>query len=356
MSPITLAVLPGDGIGPEVIAQALKLLKAIETKTDFSFEYHTADIGGAALEKYGTPLPDDTLALAMKADAVLLGAVGDPKWDAIDPAKRPEKGLLKIRKEMGLYANIRPTKLFHSLLFASTLKPEILEGVDILTVRELTGGIYFGEPREKTKDYALDTLVYHRHEIERIAIVAFEQARLRKKRVCSVDKANVLASSQLWREVVEEVAQDYPDISLSHLYVDNAAMQLLLNPRQFDVILTENMFGDILSDEASMLIGSLGMLPSASLGDNKRSLFEPSHGSAPQFKGQNKVNPIATLLSVAMMFSCRLAAPEVAQDIEQAIDQVLTHNIRTFDIAQAHSTVVGTSEMTDAIIAAYKKI
>lgn len=351
-----IAVLPGDGIGPEIVAQGMKVLKAFESKFGTSFELEYAPIGGAGVDTAGVPLPEATLKLAHEADAVFLGAVGDYKYDNLDPKIRPEQGLLQIRKALELYANLRPVKAYSALLHASTLKPEIVNGIDIMIVRELTGGLYFGQPRGVEADRGFDTMVYSRNEVERIARVAFELARQRGKNLCSVDKANVLSTSQFWRSVVLEVAKDYADVELSHMYVDNAAMQLILNPRQFDVILTENTFGDILSDEASMLTGSLGMLPSASLGTGKNAMYEPSHGSAPQFAGQNKVNPIATIMSVVMMLEHSFGMSREAQQIEQAMVQVLESGFRTFDIADANSTVVSTSDMGDRITAALLKL
>ncbi|WP_303675169.1 3-isopropylmalate dehydrogenase [Vampirovibrio chlorellavorus] len=362
MSPThKIAVLPGDGIGPEIMEQAVKVLKAVEQKFNLRFELTYAPMGGAGIEAAGVPLPPETLKLAQESDAVLMGSVGDFKYDTLDPKIRPEQGLLQIRKALGLYANLRPVKGYKCLAHVSTLKPEVVTGIDVMVIRELTGGIYFGQPRARegsgSQEKAYDTLVYTQPEIERIARIGFESARSRRKQLMSVDKANVLASSQLWRDVVNTVAKDYPDVALSHMYVDNAAMQLILNPRQFDVILTENMFGDILSDEASMLTGSLGMLPSASLGERKASgqrnaLYEPSHGSAPQFAGQNKVNPIATILSLAMMLEYSFGYAPAASQIDAAIEQVLEAGYRTFDIMGEGATEVGTAELGDRIAAA----
>jgi 3-isopropylmalate dehydrogenase len=359
MSPAhKIAVLPGDGIGPEIIAQAIKVLNAFEQKFNVTFALEYAPIGGAGIDSAGTPLPDSTLKLAQESDAILMGSVGDYKYDNLDPKIRPEQGLLKIRKALGLYANLRPVKGYPCLAHVSTLKAEVVSGIDVMVVRELTGGIYFGQPRGRegsgAEEKAYDTLVYTRHEIERIARVGFEMAMSRQKRLLSVDKANVLASSQLWREVVAAMAAEYPEVALSHMYVDNAAMQLIMNPRQFDVMVTENMFGDILSDEASMLTGSLGMLPSASLGelraDGKRNaLYEPSHGSAPQFAGQDKVNPIATILSLAMMLEYSFGYTQGAAQIDAAISQVLEAGFRTFDIMGEGATLVGTAELGDRI-------
>ncbi|HEY9744955.1 MAG TPA: 3-isopropylmalate dehydrogenase [Oculatellaceae cyanobacterium] len=352
-----IAVLPGDGIGPEVVDQALKVLKAVEQKFGHRFETEMGLIGGAAIEAHGAPLPEATLNLAQSADAVFLGSVGDFKYDALDPKIRPEQGLLQIRKAMGLYANLRPVKGYKCLEHISTLKPDVVSGIDLMIIRELTGGLYFGQPKGREGDKAFDTMLYTREEIERIARVAFKAARQRSKKLVSVDKANVLASSQLWREVVSEVAQSYPDVELSHMYVDNAAMQLILNPKQFDVMLTENTFGDILSDEASMLTGSLGLLPSASLGaempnGRRKALYEPCHGSAPQFKGQNKVNPIAQILSLGMMLSYSFGLHQEAAQIEQAVEQVLEAGYRTFDVMGEGATEIGTAEMGDRIAAA----
>lgn len=356
-----IAVLPGDGVGPEIVEQGIKVLRAFEQKFDVGFELEYAPIGGTAVDSHGVPLPEATLKLAQAADAVYLGAVGDFKYDTLDPKIRPEQGLLQIRKAMALYGNLRPIKAYQALLHVSTLKPEVLEGVDLLVVRELTGGLYFGQPKSRDAQRAVDTMAYSREEIERIARLAFDSAMNRRKILTSVDKANVLATSQLWRDVVNEVAKDYPEVTVDHMYVDNAAMQLILNPRQFDVMLTENTFGDILSDEASMLIGSLGMLPSASLGPRgadggHQALYESSHGSVPQLKGQNKVNPIAQILSLAMMLDYSFQMTEQAAQIGQAIDQVLNAGVRTFDIAAEGSTIVGTSEMGDRIATALLKL
>ncbi|MBK8190803.1 MAG: 3-isopropylmalate dehydrogenase [Vampirovibrionales bacterium] len=344
-----IAVLPGDGIGPEIVEQAVKTLKAVERKFGVSFTLEYAPIGGAGIDSDGAPLPEKTLALAKSADAVLLGAVGDYKYDQLDPAIRPEQGLLQIRKALGLFANLRPVKAHKALLHASTLKSEIVDGIDIMVVRELTGGLYFGQPKRREADFALDTMSYARAEIERIAHAAFKLAKTRRSQVTSVDKANVLATSQLWREIVIEVAAQYPGVTLDHMYVDNASMQLIRNPRQFDVLLTENTFGDILSDEASMLTGSLGMLPSASLGEGKHAMYEPSHGSAPKYAGQDKVNPIAQILSAAMMLEHSFAMPQAARQIEQAVSHALDAGYRTYDIAESGARVVGTSQMGDAV-------
>lgn len=351
-----IAVLPGDGIGPEIVDQGIKVLKAFEKRFGTSFELEYAPIGGAGIESDGVPLPEKTLQLSKAADAVYLGAVGDYKYDTLDPKIRPEQGLLQIRKALELFANLRPVKAYSALLHASTLKPEIVDGIDIMVVRELTGGLYFGQPKGIEGDRAYDTMAYTRHEIERIARVAFDIARKRSKKVCSVDKANVLTTSQFWRDIVETIAKDYPDVELSHMYVDNASMQLIRNPKQFDVILTENTFGDILSDEASMLTGSLGMLASASLGTNQHAMYEPSHGSAPKYAGLDKANPIATIMSLAMMLDLSFGYTKEAQQIEQAIVSVLESGYRTYDIADQNSTVIGTSEMGDRVSSALLKL
>jgi len=343
-----IAVLPGDGIGPEVMPQALQVLEAIAKQFGHSFEFRHADVGGAAIDKTGRPLPDDTLKLARESDAILLGAVGGYKWEGLAYDIRPERALLGLREQLGLYANLRPAKLYPMLADASTLKPEIIIGTDLLVVRELTGGIYFGKPKgiEKTADgeRGVNTEVYTTPEIVRIAKVAFEAARKRRKKVMSVDKANVLESSELWRRVVIGVAKDYPDIELSHLYVDNCAMQLIRNPKQFDVLVTTNLFGDILSDEAAMLTGSIGMLPSASIGSKVGAggtigLYEPIHGSAPDIAGKDIANPIATIASAAMMLSYSFNLDQEAAAIERAIVRVLEQGYRTKDIASSGSKV-----------------
>lgn len=356
-----ILVLPGDGIGPEIIREAVKVLELASEKFNLGYELVEGELGGAAIDKHGVPLADSTLALAREVDAVLLGAVGGPKWDNIDVAIRPERGLLKIRSELGLFGNLRPAILYPQLAEASTLKPEVVSGLDILIVRELTGGIYFGTPRdtvtlENGERMAYDTLPYSESEIRRIAKVGFDMARLRNKKVCSVDKANVLDSSRLWREVVNEVAKEYPDVELSHQYVDNAAMQLVRAPKQFDVIVTDNLFGDILSDQASMLTGSIGMLPSASLDSNNKGMYEPSHGSAPDIAGQDLANPLATILSVSMMLRYTFNQLAAADAIEQAVSDVLDQGLRTGDIFSAGMRKVGTSEMGDAVVAALAKL
>jgi 3-isopropylmalate dehydrogenase len=352
-----ILILPGDGVGPEIVAEAVKLLEALHQAGDLAISLEHADVGGAGLDAAGLPLPEPTLALARDADAVLLGAVGGPKWDAVERHLRPEQGLLQLRTELGVFANLRPAIAYPALAQASTLKAEVVSGLDLMIVRELTGGIYFGQPRGiRTLDdgqrQGFNTLVYSEFEIERICRVAFDLAMKRARRLCSVDKSNVLEASVLWREVAERVGADYPEVALSHIYVDNAAMQLVRDPRQFDVMVTTNMFGDILSDLASMLTGSIGMLPSASMGAGGNGLYEPVHGSAPDIAGQNVANPLATILSVAMMLRYTLAAPEVAQRIENAITRVLELGLRTRDIESPGTRVVGTREMGDAVIAA----
>jgi len=346
-----IAVLPGDGIGPEVVREAVKVLEAVAEGGGFSIHTEYADVGGVALEKYDDPLPKATLELCQSSDAVLLGAIGDPKWDNMPADKRPERGLLGLREGLGLFANLRPAKIFRSLADASSLKREVVEDIDILIVRELTGGIYFGEPRgfdDRNGGRGFNTMVYETGEVERIAHVAFEAAQKRNRKVTSVDKANVLEVSQFWRAVVEEVAKEYPDVELNHLYVDNCAMQLVRRPKQFDVILTGNMFGDILSDEAAMLTGSLGMLPSASLGTST-AMYEPVHGSAPDIAGQNIANPIATIASVAMMLHYSLDRNSEADAVEGAIASALEDGYRTQDIAGDGTTVISTQEMGDVI-------
>lgn len=363
----SLLIVPGDGIGPEVMGEVRKLIAWLEKTGLATFSVWEDLIGGASIDQYGEPLTDTVLQTARSADAVLLGAVGGPKWDGVAYDIRPEAGLLKIRKELGLFANLRPAIVFDALLSASTLKEDIVRGLDILIVRELTGGIYFGEPRGISPagsdgQRAVDTQVYTSKEIERIARVAFDMARARGKRVCSVDKANVMASGRLWREEVNKLHQDeYKDIELSHMFVDNCAMQLVRNPKQFDVIVTDNLFGDILSDEASMLTGSLGMLPSASLGatdaNGKRpALYEPVHGSAPDIAGQAKANPLAAILSFAMCLRYSLGRAELADRVERAVQDVLSAGIRTGDIAEAGAKTVSTAAMGDAVIAQLDRI
>ena len=344
-----IALLKGDGIGPEIVDEAVKVLDKIGQKYGHKFEYTQGYLGGESIDRYGVPLSKETTEICKSSDSVLLGAAGGPEWDNIEPEKRPEKGLLAIRKELGVYTNLRPAILFNVLKDASPLKSEIVgNGLDIMIVRELTGGLYFGQ-REYSEEKAHDTLSYTRAEIERIAKKAFEIAKLRNKKLTSVDKHNVLDTSKLWRKIVNEISKDYPEVEVSHMYVDNAAMQLIANPGQFDVILTENMFGDILSDEASMLTGSLGMLPSASLGEGKIGLYEPSHGSAPDIAGQNIANPIATVLSAAMMLRYSFGLPEEADTIEKAVDKALQDGYRTADIYTEGTKKVGTKEMGDRI-------
>lgn len=345
-----LTVLPGDGIGPEITAQAVKVLHAVGERFGHRFETTTALIGGAAVDAERTPLPEATVAACKASDAVLLGAVGGPKWDAIDRAIRPERGLLGIRKALGLFANLRPASLFPELKAASCLRPDIVaRGLDVMVVRELTGGAYFGEPRgfetRGGERVAFNTMVYSESEIRRIARVGFETARKRRGRLCSVDKANVLEVSQLWRAVVTELAREYPDVELSHLYVDNAAMQLVVNPGQFDTLLTENLFGDILSDEASVLTGSIGMLPSASLGTGGPGLYEPVHGSAPDIAGQDTANPLAAILSAAMLLRYSLNLSAEADAVEAAVAGVLEAGWRTGDILAQGGALVGCAEM-----------
>ncbi len=341
-----ITVLKGDGIGPEVIDQTLELFKIAGQKYNHNFTFHEELMGGCAIDAFGVPLPEKTVERCKASDAVLLGAVGGPKWDTLPGNLRPEAGLLGIRAALGLFANLRPAIIYEALKEASPLKTEIIkDGIDIVVVRELTGGIYFGERGRIGSDAAFDTEKYSVSEIERIARVAFEAAGKRKKLVTSVDKANVLESSRLWREVVIRVAAEYPDVALNHMYVDNAAMQLVRRPDQFDVIVTSNLFGDILSDEASMITGSIGMLPSASLGSGTLGLYEPIHGSAPDIAGQDKANPIATILSAAMMMKYSLKLDQTAKDIENAVVRVLDKGYRTGDIASEGCKLIGTKEM-----------
>ena len=355
----TIALLPGDGIGPEVIQEAVKVLRVLEKSQGLKLVLNEVPVGGAAYEQEGYPLPESTLRTAQEADSVLLGAVGGPKWEKIDFSLRPERALLGLRSNLKLYANLRPARIFSSLVDASSLKRELVENLDILVVRELTGGIYFGEPRgveilaDGTRK-GLNTLVYTEEEIKRIAHVAFDVARKRSKKVISVDKANVLEVSGLWREVMIEIHKEYPDVALDHMYVDNCAMQLVRAPKQFDVIVTTNMFGDILSDEASMLTGSIGMLPSASLGGNT-AMYEPIHGSAPDIAGKGLANPLATILSIGMMFKYSFDREEVNVKIDSAVESVLNQGIRTRDIMSKGMTEVGTQEMGDKIIAELEK-
>ncbi|EEV24091.1 3-isopropylmalate dehydrogenase [Moraxella osloensis] len=350
-----IAVLQGDGIGPEIIGQAVKVLdKLIEQGLDARYEYGL--LGGSAYDAHGSPYPEATQTLCRKADAVLLGAVGGPQYDNLERSVRPERGLLAIRKDLNLFANLRPAILYPELANASTLKPEVVSGLDILIVRELTGDIYFGEPRgirtlENGEKEGYNTMKYSESEIRRIAKVAFEAAQKRGKKLCSVDKANVLETTEFWKQIFTEVAAQYPDVELTHMYVDNAAMQLVKAPKQFDVIATGNIFGDILSDQASMLTGSIGMLPSASLNDTGKGLYEPSHGSAPDIAGQNKANPLATILSLAMLLRYSLNDEARATQVEQAVQKVLQQGLRTGDIFEQGTTLVSCSDMGDAVIA-----
>ncbi|QFZ83809.1 3-isopropylmalate dehydrogenase [Variovorax paradoxus] len=355
-----IAVLPGDGIGTEIVAEAVRVLDVLDLK----FEMESALVGGAAYEAHGHPLPESTLALAKASDAVLFGAVGDWKYDKLDRPLRPEQAILGLRKNLGLFANFRPAICYEQLVDASSLKPELIAGLDILIIRELTGDIYFGQPRGRRiatdghfpgAEEAFDTMRYSRPEVERIARVAFEAARKRSKRVTSVDKANVLETFQFWKDIVTEVGKEYPDVELDHMYVDNAAMQLVKAPKKFDVVVTGNMFGDILSDEAAMLTGSIGMLPSASLNASNQGLYEPSHGSAPDIAGKGVANPLATILSAAMMLRFSLNQPEAADRIESAVKHVLASGLRTGDIWSEGTKRVGTREMGDAVVAAITK-
>ncbi|WP_298040935.1 3-isopropylmalate dehydrogenase [uncultured Campylobacter sp.] len=352
MKKYDVCVIKGDGIGPEIIEEAIKVLDAVSHKFNFELNFDYRLMGGAAIDIMGVPLPDETLNTAKSSDAVLFGAIGGAKWDGLPRELRPESGLLKIRKELGAFANLRPAMIFDELINASTLKPEIIKGVDIMVVRELTGGIYFGQPRAKNEKDALNTMCYNVSEIERVAKVAFEAALLRNKKITLVDKANVLETSQLWREVVSELAKNYAGINLEFMYVDNAAMQLVRAPAQFDVILTENLFGDILSDEASMICGSIGLLPSASIG-GKVGIYEPIHGSAPDIAGQGIANPIATILSSAMMLKYAFGENEAAAAIESAVRAVLRDGYRTKDIAQYDAKEICSTAEIGSIIADY---
>ena len=351
-----IAALAGDGIGPEIVAQALKVLRAL-ARDGLRIEIEEAPFGGAGYDAYGDPLPESTLKLAREADSVLCGAVGGPKYDALPRPQRPEQGILRIRKALGLFANLRPALLYPELIGASTLKAEVVSGLDLMIVRELTGDIYFGEPRGRRQNACgaregYDTMLYSEPEIVRIAEIGFQAALKRNRKLCSVDKENVLETSRLWREVVNDVGKKYPQVELSHMYVDNAAMQLVRNPRQFDVIVTGNMFGDILSDEASMLTGSIGMLPSASLDAHAKGLYEPIHGSAPDIVGKNVANPLATILSTAMLLRYSFNQDEWAYRIEAAVKAVLAQGLRTPDIHEAGMHKIGTNEMGDAVVAA----
>lgn len=349
-----ILILPGDGIGPEIVEQAVKVLEVVRQKFSLDITTDRALVGGAAYDAEGDPLPESTLEKARQADAILFGSIGGPKWDAIERDKRPERGLLRLRSSLGLFANLRPAILFPQLADASSLKPEVVSGLDILIVRELTGGIYFGEPRgireENGERVGFNTDVYAESEIRRIARVAFELAQVRGKRLCSIDKANVLEVTELWREIVTEMASDYPDVDISHMYVDNAAMQLVRAPKQFDVMVTGNLFGDILSDEAAMLTGSIGMLPSASLDENRKGLYEPCHGSAPDIAGQDIANPLATIMSLAMLMRYSLNRVDVADAIELAVEKVLESGLRTADILTEGCEKVGTDAMGDAVV------
>ncbi len=364
---LKIAVLPGDGIGREITPQAVAVLEALGEMTHHAFEFNHGIVGGDAIDQFGVPLPEETLRIAIEADAVLLGAVGGPKWEGLDYAIRPERALLGLREKLGLFANLRPATLYPMMTDASTLKREVIEGIDLMVVRELTGGIYFGKPRgiEKfgNEERGINTLVYTTSEIERIARVAFDVARKREKKLTSIDKANVLEATELWRRVVTRVHADYPDVALSHMYVDNCAMQLIRNPKQFDVIVTTNMFGDILSDAAAMLTGSIGMLPSASLGAQAsknregclKGMYEPIHGSAPDIAGQDKANPLATILSAGMMLKYSFGLEKEAQLIEQAVFSVLEAGYRTPDISGKGTKTIGTIEMGERVVAQLKQ-
>ena len=352
-----IMILPGDGIGPEIVREACRVLEAVNDSFDLKLNFVDELIGGASIDVHGEPLTDAAVERARDCDAILLGAVGGPKWDTIDRAIRPERGLLKIRSSLELYANLRPALLYPQLVDASSLKPEVVSGLDILIVRELTGGIYFGEPRgirtlENGEREGYNTYKYSESEIERIGRTAFEMARKRNKKVCSVDKANVLEATILWREVMDRLAPEYPDVALSHMYVDNAAMQLVRAPKQFDVLVTGNMFGDILSDAAAMLTGSIGMLPSASLNKHGRGMYEPCHGSAPDIAGQGIANPLATILSASMMLRYSLGETAAPDAIEAAVGKVLDQGLRTADIYTSGTEKVGTVQMGDAVLAA----
>jgi 3-isopropylmalate dehydrogenase len=356
-----ILVLPGDGIGPEITAEALKVLQCLNDIYGLSLSLEEGLVGGAGYEAAGHPLPPQTLQEAFSADAILLGAVGGDRWIEVERSLRPEQGLLGLRSALGLFANLRPAILYPQLAAASTLRPQVVSGLDMMIVRELTGGIYFGQPRGiRVRDDGLregyNTLVYSESEIERIGRIAFETARKRNGRLCSVDKANVLESMELWREVISDLAGEYPEVELSHMYVDNAAMQLVRAPKQFDVIVTANMFGDILSDAAAMLTGSIGMLPSASLDMNGKGMYEPIHGSAPDIAGQGIANPLATILSAAMMLRYSLDEPAVAARVEEAVGIVLDSGMRTRDLAVSGARVVGTSQMGDAVVSALQDL
>lgn len=355
-----ILVLPGDGIGPEVVQQALKVLQFVKDQEGIALEFEEDLVGGCAYDAHGKPLTEQTLALAKAADAVLLGAVGGPKWEPLDYSVRPERALLALRKELALFANLRPAKVYAALVEASSLKASVIAGINLMVLRELTGGIYFGEPRGREGEgdarKGFNTMVYSAPEISRIVRLGFEIAQGRDKQLCSVDKANVLQVTELWREVADEVAGEFPEVELTHMYVDNCAMQLVRNPKQFDVIVTGNLFGDILSDEAAMLTGSIGMLPSASLAASKKGMYEPVHGSAPDIAGQGKANPIATILSVAMMLDLTLGHAAAARKIEQAVENVLQKGMRTADIAISGETAVSTDEAGKRVLAELKEL
>lgn len=352
MKKYNICVIKGDGIGPEIVDEAIKVLDTVSSKFEFELNYEHVLLGGEAIDVLGSPIPNETLEAALNSDAVLLGAIGGPKWDNLERNLRPESGLLKLRKDLGAFANLRPAIVFDELVDASTIKPDVLKGVDMLVVRELTGGLYFGQPRKKEENNAYNTMVYSKEEIERIAEVAFEAALKRSKKVTLVDKANVLETSQLWREVVADVAKKYEDVRLDYMYVDNAAMQLIKDPKQFDVLLTENLFGDILSDEASMICGSIGLLPSASIG-GKVGIFEPIHGSAPDIAKQGIANPIATILSAAMMLKYAFGEHQAAKAIEEAVKKALKDGYRTKDIANYGAKEVCTTGDMGSIISNY---
>lgn len=352
MKKYNICVIKGDGIGPEIVDEAIKVLDTVSSKFEFELNYEHVLLGGEAIDVLGSPIPNETLETALNSDAVLLGAIGGPKWDNLERNLRPESGLLKLRKGLGAFANLRPAIVFDELVDASTIKPDVLKGVDMLVVRELTGGLYFGQPRKKEENSAYNTMVYSKEEIERIAEVAFEAALKRSKKVTLVDKANVLETSQLWREVVADVAKKYEDVRLDYMYVDNAAMQLIKDPKQFDVLLTENLFGDILSDEASMICGSIGLLPSASIG-GKVGIFEPIHGSAPDIAKQGIANPIATILSAAMMLKYAFGEHQAAKAIEEAVKKALKDGYRTKDIANYEAKEVCTTGDMGSIISNY---
>ncbi len=352
---LKVTLLPGDGIGPEVVDAAVSVMKVAAEKFNVSFKFNEQLVGGCSYDKNGTPLTDEVLSACYDSDAVLLGAVGGPKWESLPQNLKPEAALLKLRKALGLYTNIRPAKVYSPLLSASTLKPEVLDGTDFVILRELTGDVYFGEPRGYDENKGWNTMIYTKKEVVRIAKYAFEIAMKRDKRVTSVDKANVLDCSQFWRKIVHEVHKDYPEVTLNDLYVDNAAMQIVRNPKQFDVILTQNLFGDILSDIAAMITGSLGMLPSASLG-SKYALYEPVHGSAPDIAGQGKANPLATISSVAMMFAYSFQMNKAAELIEKAIEKTLEMGYRTADIYSPDTILVSTTQIRDTVLENFNKI